>query len=309
VENEFIAWLREHLPPHPNLRLGLGDDAAILSLAGRSDCLVTVDMLTDQVDFRLAEVDPRRVGRKALAVNLSDIAAMAGRPLAAVVALVLPREGAWQLATELYAGLLPLAAQYGVAIAGGDTNSWDGPLAISITLLGQTTERGALVRSGARPGDMILVTGSFGGSLLGRHFDFEPRVQEALRLHERYQLHAGIDVSDGLSLDLSRLAAESRCGAELDLAKVPIAPAAHQLAEQLSDGSTALEHALADGEDFELILAVPPAAAEQILKDQPLAVPVTCIGQFVAEPGLWTIDTDGRRLPLAPRGYQHEFRP
>ena len=309
MESEFIAWLRDRLPPHPLLRLGPGDDAAVLHSAQGSDTLVTVDLLSDGVDFRLSEVDPRRIGRKALAVNLSDIAAMAGRPTAAVIALCLPRAGGLRLAKELYEGLLPLADRYGVAIAGGDTNSWDGPLAIGITLLGQVTSRGALRRGGAKVGDWIIVTGEFGGSILGRHFDFEPRVDEALILNERYTLHAGIDVSDGLSLDLSRLAAESRLGARIDLAAVPIAPAAHELARQRGDGVSALDHALGDGEDFELVLAVPPEDAARMLADQPLGVPLTCIGEVVADPGLWQRDDSGHVMALSPRGWEHELRP
>ena len=158
-----------------------------------------------------------------------------------------------------------------MAIAGGDTNSWDGPLVLSVTLLGTTTPRGPLCRGGARPGDWIVVTGAFGGSILGRHLDFEPRVAEALLLAERYRLHAGIDASDGLSLDLSRVATESGCGAMVDLASVPVAEDARRLAANLADGSTPLDHALGDGEDFELILAVPPDEAARMLAQQPLA--------------------------------------
>ena len=209
MESELIAHLRKRLPSHPLLRLGLGDDAAVLRMAGVDECVITVDLLTDQVDFKLTEVDPRRVGRKALAANLSDLAAMASRPLAAVIALALPRQGGLDLAVALYEGLLPLAEKYNLAIAGGDTNSWDGPLAIAVTLLGQVTPEGPLRRDGACPGDRIVVTGSFGGSLLGRHLDFEPRVDEALLLNRQYRLHAGIDVSDGLSIDLAHLAEES----------------------------------------------------------------------------------------------------
>ncbi len=167
MERELIHWLRQRLPPHPLLRLGPGDDAAVLQMAGADECVVTVDLLTDHVDFELAEIDPRRVGRKALAVNLSDLAAMAAKPLAGVIALALPRQGGMELAVALYEGMLPLAERYELAIAGGDTNSWDGPLAISITLLGAVAGRGPLCRGGARPGDRILVTGSFGGSILG----------------------------------------------------------------------------------------------------------------------------------------------
>ena len=307
MEAELIAHLRKRLAPHPLVRLGIGDDAAVLRMAEAADCVVSVDLLTDHVDFELTRVDPRRVGRKALAVNLSDLAAMASKPLAGVVALALPREGGMELAIELYEGLLPLAEEYGVAIAGGDTNSWDGPLVVSVTVIGNVTARGPLKRSGAVGGDRIVVTGSFGGSILGRHLDFQPRVAEALLLAERYELHAGIDVSDGLSIDLAHLARESGCGAILDPQAVPVAEDARRLAEQLADGSSPLEHALGDGEDFELILAVPPAEAERMLAEQPLSVPLSAIGAFIPEPGLWQTDSTGRTSPLVPRGYQHEF--
>jgi thiamine-monophosphate kinase len=304
MEASFIAWLRSVCPSHPALGVGLGDDAAVLTVAG-GQLVVTTDLLTEGVDFLLAEHNPRWIGHKALAANLSDLAAMAARPLAVVIALALPEQDGAQLARDLYTGILPLAARYGVAIAGGDTNTWAGGLAISITALGTPSARGPLRRSGARPGDRILVTGSLGGSILGRHLDFEPRVAEALLLADRYELHAGIDVSDGLSLDLSRLAAESGCGASVDLSRVPLADAALQLAAQAADGRSALDHALADGEDFELVLAVPPAAADRIVRDQPLDIPVTAIGEFVAEPGLWESLPDGGRRPLVPRGYEH----
>ncbi len=147
MEQQFIVWLRERLPLHPLLRLGPGDDAAVLRMAGIDECVITVDLLTDGVDFRLAEVDPRRVGRKTLAVNLSDLAAMAAQPLAAVFAVALPRKGGLELAVQLYEGILPLAEEYELAIAGGDTNSWDGPLVITATLLGQVTVRGPLRRA------------------------------------------------------------------------------------------------------------------------------------------------------------------
>lgn len=304
MEADFLQWLRGRLPANPSCPLGLSDDAAVLRLPASEPLLATVDLLTDGVDFELAGSDPQRVGRKALAVNLSDLAAMAARPLAALVALALPRAGAARLARELYEGLLPLAEKYDVAIAGGDTNTWDGGLVISVTLLGTPGPAGPLTRRGAQPGDEILVTGEFGGSLLGRHFDFEPRVAEARELMSRYPLHAGIDVSDGLSLDLARLAGESGCGAVVDLGSIPVAAAARTISEQQADGRTPLDHALGDGEDFELILAVPSDAARRLLAEQPLAVPVTRIGQFIAEPGLWHTAAEGRR-PLAARGYEH----
>lgn len=308
MERQFISWLRQRLPPHPLLRLGPGDDAAVLRMTGVDECVVTVDLLTDHVDFELAEIDPRRAGRKALAANLSDLAAMASRPLAGVIALALPRQGGMDLAVALYEGMLPLAEQYDLAIAGGDTNSWDGPLAIGVTLLGATTDRGPLCRGGARLGDRILVTGSFGGSILGRHLDFQPRVREALTLHARYELHAGIDVSDGLSLDLAHILEESHCGAVLRADAVPIADDARRLAAKMADGSTPLDHALSDGEDFELILTAPPREAERIVAEQPLDVAIADIGHIEAASGLWIEDAGGHRRPLLPRGWEHRLQ-
>jgi thiamine-monophosphate kinase len=307
MEQQFIAWLRQQLPPHPLLRLGLGDDAAVLQLAGVDECVITVDLLTEGVDFLLEEVDPRRVGRKALAVNLSDLAAMAARPLAGVLAVALPRQGGQALAVQLYEGILPLAQRYDLAIAGGDTNSWDGPLVITATLLGKVTPRGALRRRGAAAGDRIIVTGAFGGSILGRHFDFEPRVDEALLLNDRYELHAGMDVSDGLAIDLSRLIGESGVGAIVQTDRVPIHDDARRLAQQQHDGRSPLEHALSDGEDFELLLAVPPDDARRMIAEQPLRALLTDIGQFTGETGLWKRNADGPVEPLTPSGWEHNF--
>jgi thiamine-monophosphate kinase len=308
MESQFYHWLQSNLSESNNLRLGIGDDAAILNLASNTDTVVTTDMLTAGVDFLIEDVDLKKVGHKALAVNLSDLAAMAANPIAVVVSLALPEQGirgrsAYELAVTLYEGMFPLAEQFEVAIAGGDTNTWHGPLAISITAIGSTTHHGPLLRRGAVSGDLLLVTGLLGGSILGWHLEVQPRVHEALLLNERYELHAAIDVSDGLALDCSRLAIASNCGAALELGTIPIAPAAHQLASQ--DNHTPLEHALGDGEDFELVLAVPPQVAQQILQDQPLEIPITHIGQMIDQPGLWQQDQDGKRKPLEPTGWLH----
>ena len=202
--------------------------------------------------------------------------------------------------------MLPLAEQYDLAIAGGDTNSWDGPLAISITLLGSVTGSGPLCRGGAQPGDRIVVTGSFGGSILGRHLDFEPRVREALQLHARYELHAGIDVSDGLSLDLAHVMEESHCGAVINADAVPIADDARRLAEQAGRWSRrrwTMPWATAKTSSW--CWPCRRDAARQMLAEQPLAVPLTDIGEFVAADGLWLQETGGGRRPLPPRGWQH----
>src|SRR5215471_15656025 len=139
AEFAFINWLRGRTPTHPNVLVGPGDDAAVV--AGQGNILVTTDMLLEGSCFRLAEAGPRRVGRKAMAVNLSDIAAMAGRPVAAVVSVGLPRLGGRALAEGLYLGLRDVADAFDTAIIGGDTNSWNGLLVVSVTLLGEATER------------------------------------------------------------------------------------------------------------------------------------------------------------------------
>ena len=305
MEREFIRWIRSQLPDDPRLLLGAGDDAAVLEISRRAGCVVTSDLLMDQVDFLVDQCAPERIGRKALAVNLSDLAAMAARPHSVVVSLALPRQGARDLAVGIYQGILPLAREFKTAIAGGDTNTWDGPLAISITAIGETTGSGPVCRNGALVGDVVLVTGALGGSILNKHFDFTPRIAEAICLHRDFQLHAATDISDGLAVDLSHITGESGCGVILDRDAIPISSDAVRMAGQASDSRTALCHALSDGEDFELILVMPPQDAERVVQQQPLAVPVSRIGHVVQESGLWWDCAQGSRVPLEITGYEH----
>jgi thiamine-monophosphate kinase len=302
-EFAFIDWLRQRTPASRRVLLGPGDDTAVLDWPAGPPCLVTTDMLLEGSCFLLSgegAATPRQVGRKAMAVNLSDIAAMAGVPLAAVVSVGLPRQGGRALAEELYQGLRAEADAFETAIVGGDTNSWDGRLVINVTLLGEATARGAVRRSGARVGDRLLVTGPLGGSILGKHLTFTPRVREALALHATADLHAMIDVSDGLAADVAHLCEESRCGAVLHAEAIPLSEAARAL----KDGRSPLEHALGDGEDFELVLAVSPADADALLAAQPVpGITLAAIGECV-EQGLW-LEENGTRRPLAPLGYVH----
>lgn len=301
-EFAYIDWLRRLTPADRRVLIGPGDDTAALRLQPDSPCLVTTDMLLEGSCFLLAEAGPRRVGRKAMAVNLSDIAAMAGRPVAAVVSVGLPRRGGRDLAEALYHGLRELADAFETAVVGGDTNSWDGPLVISVTLLGEATERGAVTRAGARPGDWLLVTGPLGGSILGKHLDFTPRVREALLLHAAVPLHAMIDVSDGLAADVGHLCDESRCGAVLRAEAIPLSDDALRL----NDGRPPLEHALGDGEDFELVCAVAPDDGRRLVETQPVpGLTLTHIGECV-DAGLW-LEVDGVRRVLERRGYVHHI--
>jgi thiamine-monophosphate kinase len=307
-EFELIDWVRRHEGTRsrsPWTQLGIGDDCAILAAGVALELLVTTDMLMDGRHFRLDEDGPLAVGYKAMGVNLSDIAAMAGRPRAAVVAVALPRGDAIRIAQGLHAGMRALTERFGVDLVGGDTNAWDGPLVIAVTVLGEATTRGAVRRAGARPGDAILVTGPLGGSLAaGRHLRPEPRIVEAQALHQAAPIHAMIDLSDGLSSDLGHILAESGgLGAILDEAAIPI----HRDAIDLScrDSVSALDHALNDGEDFELCLAVAPEDAARLLADPPAPVRLYRVGEVTAAPGLFLRTAEGRLTQVEPRGFDH----
>jgi thiamine-monophosphate kinase len=188
-----------------------------------------------------------------------------------------------------------------VAIAGGDLSTYDGPLSISITLLGQVPRGGAWLRSGAREGDAIVVSGALGGSLRGRHLRPQPRIDLAAQLRQTVHVSGAIDISDGLSLDLDRLCAASHAGAELELERIPIHPDAVELSK--TSQRTPLEHAWSDGEDFELILTMSQADAQRAIESD-FGVPLTPIGNIVGRTGLWSRQR-GKLKRLSPQGYVH----
>jgi thiamine-monophosphate kinase len=302
-EFEHIEWIRRRVRSHPRLTVGIGDDAAAIRLPHERDCLVAADMLLEGVHFDLSLCKPEQVGRKALAVNLSDMAAMAARPLAALTSIALPRGRDRDFARRLHEGFQSLADEHDVAIAGGDTNAWSGPLVVDVTVLGEATGSGPVLRSGASVGDWILATGRFGGSVTGRHLSFQPRVRQALELHQAVELHAMIDVSDGLAADLRHVLDESEVGAVVFADAIPI----HPDVGRLNDGRSPLEHALTDGEDFELLFCVSPADGRRLLDDAPIDVDLSHIGEIVAELGCSLRGDDGAQRPLADAGWEHEF--
>ena len=302
-EFEFIDWVRSQAKGHPRVPLGIGDDAAVLRFPQASDCLVAVDTLMEGVHFNFPEISAADIGRKALAVNLSDIAAMAGIPLAAVIGCVFNRKHGEEFARELQAGLLSLADEFEVALIGGDTNTWDGPCVVSVTVLGEATEKGPVRRDGAKVGDWILVTGSLGGSLAEKHFGFTPRVREALDLHQAAELHSMIDVSDGLAADLYHILDESRVGAVVNADQIPIS----ESAQNANDNRTPLEHALGDGEDFELLFTVSPEEGERLLEHPPISIPISKIGEIVEAGRFELIAETGDAQPLQRTGWVHGF--
>lgn len=301
-EREQIEWIRSQVANDPRVAVGIGDDCAVLKAPAGKQWLITADMILEGVHFDRSTCSARAIGFKAMNVNISDIAAMAGEPVAAIVTVGLPRDADEGFARELFFGIQDAARRFDVAIVGGDTNRSRNGLVVSVTLLGQPTGSGAVLRSGARPNDVLFVTGRLGYSLQGRHLCFTPRVAEAQRLHERYGLHAMIDLSDGLGNDLFHILSESGVGATLDAAEIPV-----HLGQ--SDGRSALDHALNDGEDFELLFAVSPDSAENILRDRPLAdlgVELTRIGVVTESREVWMRFADGLRT-LQRGGFEHEW--
>jgi thiamine-monophosphate kinase len=300
-EFDFIDRIRRRATIRPPVRLGIGDDAAVLEHPAGTIEVVTTDLLMEGVDFLWPQTPATLIGRKSLAVNLSDLAAMACRPTAAFVSLALPQARGRAFADELMAGLLNLADEFQVAIAGGDTNSWNGPLVVSVTALGTPFSSQPVLRSGAQPGDWLFVTGACGGILAGRHLTFSPRLREAERLTQLASLHAMIDLSDGLAADLHHLLDESIVGADVVAAAILI----HADAQEFRDGHSPLDHALSDGEDFELLFTVAAEDGQRLLAAWDLPTPLTRIGTITTEHGCRLHYADGTITDLPPLGWTH----
>jgi thiamine-monophosphate kinase len=294
-----VDWLTEQAAPHPSVTLGVGDDMALVDL-GSEPALLSSDMLLDGVHFDTKRHTLRDIGRKAIACALSDCAAMAVNPAAITVSLALPAEMPLDNVKSLYAGMNAIAAEFDAPIVGGDTTRWDQPLVIDVTILAHPHPGvQPITRSGAKPGDRLYVTGPLGGSLLGRHLSFTPRLREArvLALALGDRLHAMLDISDGLSLDLWRLCRASGVGAMLDETQLDeIVSDDAQLAAQI-DKRSGLEHALGDGEDFELLFA-----ADGVIKAADVCI--FPVGK-ITEADLTLRDKNGNISPLVPRGFQH----
>jgi thiamine-monophosphate kinase len=246
-----------------------------------------------------------RIGHKALAVNLSDLAAMGARPKAALVTFQLPDCFELQDAQRLFSGIRALANRFDIQIVGGDTNRWKGKLQIGITVIGTPYGSHTWKMSGARDRDVVLVSGTFGGSILGKHLDFEPRLELARHLAENYFPHAVTDASDLLSLDLFSMARASGLGFEIDLGAIPVSKDAIESAQNNDDNLTALDHALYDGEDFELIICASDEQANLMMKDDLMPVALARIGRMTESNEILARHADGSLSPLVVKGYCH----
>jgi thiamine-monophosphate kinase len=268
--------------------------------------LFKTDAIVEGIHFT-KEAAPEKIGHKALARCLSDIAAMAGTPTAAVVTLGLHAGFDAGFIESVYEGMNALARLHGVAIVGGETTTNPGGMLISVALLGTVPRDRAVLRSGAKRGDAIFVTGELGGSRAGKHLDFEPRLDEASWLAENFSLHSMIDLSDGLAGDLRHILTASGVGAELRSPAIPISRDAKVAARANSSAKPALLAALTDGEDFELLFTVASRNAVALLdgwKKQFSKVKLSCIGKITDGEGILLRDQNGTRK-LTAHGYVH----
>ncbi len=306
-EFELIARLTKSLPTNRQVVVGPGDDCAVLDLGLREELILfKTDAVVEGIHFT-GETPPEKIGHKALARCLSDIAAMAGTPTAALVTIALPKKFKPDLVAKIYDGLNSLAKKSGVAVVGGETTTNPGRILISIALLGTVPRNRQILRSGAKTGDAIFVTGELGGSLAGRHLEFEPRLEEARWLAEHFTIHAMLDLSDGLAGDLRHILNASKVGAELLKSAVPVSRAARQAAKAGSSAKPPFFAALTDGEDFELLFTLASKNAVRLLdawNEKFPNVKLSCIGRVVAGDGIFIRDKHGSQK-LNVHGYLH----
>jgi thiamine-monophosphate kinase len=306
-EFELIAKLTHALPVNKSVVTGAGDDCAVLDLdAADKLILFKTDAVVEGFHFT-RETPPEKIGRKALARGLSDIAAMAGTPTAALVTMALPEKFDAESVAKIYDGLNALARDHGVAIVGGETTTNPERILISISLIGTVARGKQVLRSGAKIGDGIFVTGELGGSLEEKHLDFEPRLAEARWLAEHFSVHAMIDLSDGLAGDLRHILNASGVGAEILKSAVPVSRPAKSRVKKDSGAKPAFAAALTDGEDFELLFTVAGKDAVKLLdawKKQFPQLKLSCIGKIVGGKGILIRDKSGSHQ-LNAHGYVH----
>jgi len=294
-EFDFIDWIQSQAKSTDFVQLPQGDDLAVLKWNADDLLLVGVDQVLDGVHFDSKIHSPREIGRKVVNRNFSDCAAMACLPAALVVSAGLPMGAGLDYAQSIYQGMREAADAFNCPIVGGDTGSWPGRLVLSVTVLGRSAGIAPVSRKGAKPGDSIYVTGSLGGSILGRHMEFQPRIEIARELARTGRISAMLDISDGLSRDLRHICQQSHVGAIIEANQIPI----HEDARSLSakDGRPPIDHALHDGEDHELLFT----SAGSI--EHPSVV---CIGKTTADPAI-LIRRDGTLSPLELLGWQHSL--
>jgi len=300
-EDEITQWFAAQADKQGDLLIGIGDDMAQAPVGSDASVLITTDMLLDGTHFDLAQTTLNQAGYKAMAASLSDCAAMATVPVCAVAAVALPHGFDAGGLKELHAGLTRAGAMFECTLAGGDITSWKGPggFAICVSMISRPAGHCEPVRrNGARPGDVICVTGQLGGAIHGKHLTFIPRVHEALEITHLARVNAMMDISDGLSTDLNRICMQSGVGARVSAEAVPVSAAARE-------SGNGLNAALNDGEDFELLFVLAADQYEQLMSGWTFETPITRVGAITDTREMVIDWPDGRSEVLEPRGYDH----
>lgn len=287
-EDALLASLLRDLPISHAVIAAAGDDCAVVESPGRKNLLVLkTDCVVEKIHFASA-TEPILVGWKAMMRALSDFAAISAVPQFALITLIVPAARSTSWVKKLYRGLRRAAARFDVSVVGGETSATRGPAAISVSVTGYVEKDRWISRSGGKKGDDLFVTGRLGGSLRGKHLRFVPRITESRWLTKNFRVHAMMDLSDGLGADLPRLARASKLGFKIDMEKLPLSPGAK------------IENAISDGEDYELLFAIPPRNRESLEREWKQKFPklrLTRIGSLNRKSQI-----ANRKLP---RGYVH----
>lgn len=324
-ETGLIKRLAARIKTFPPVIKGIGDDTAVLRVPGEHDILFTTDMMVEEVHFSLRYGSLYQVGKKSISVNASDIAAMGGIPTYGVISIALPAHLTVEDVDELYNGMLASAREYGISLVGGDTVK-SGTLVINVALMGEVKRGGAVFRDGARPGDLLFVTGTLGKSAAGlficthpemefsrsaaafalaSHLEPRARVEAGKALGDLGGITAMNDISDGLATEIYEICSASGTGCRVDMESIPVAPQVKEIAA--AAGKDPRHWALYGGEDFELVFTAPPilkAKVERLFKE--INLPLSLIGEILEpEEGIFGLWPSGERVNLEPGGYDH----
>ena len=302
-ELDFIKWIKKQSKCKKPVLVGIGDDSAVIDVRNTKSFVITTDTLLDGTHFEQKKCSPKQIGRKAIASSISDIAAMGCKPVYALISISIPSSSSTEYCNQIYNGILDITNKYDVQIIGGDIVSGDCPLSINVTIIGTAAERKPVLRSGAKVGDIVMVTGKLGGSILGKHLQVEPRVDEGIILNKDFHVNSMIDISDGLLIDLHHILEESNVGAVIDEHCIPVSRDAIKLSRTTK--KSPISHAMTDGEDYELLFTVTKTNAVKIARSKIFNIPLTEIGYIQKGNGLFVRDTNGGKRLVSPKGYEH----
>jgi len=301
TEDDIIDFIKKRLKyRNRDVIVGPGDDTAVLNYDRNHYLLLTTDCIVENIHFKRPAASFFQIGRKAMAVNLSDIASMGGLPLYALVSAGFPAGFPIKAIAKIVDGMQKMADTYGFDIVGGNL-SRSPVLFIDVSMAGKVEKKYLKLRSGAKPGDAIFVTGKLGGTLLNKHLNVMPRIKEGRKIIRSVRVNAMMDISDGLSTDLCRMVLSSGVGFRIFFGDIPVSADAVRMSRT---GKDAILHALNDGEDYELLFTV-PAGDKNKVPARVDSVPVTCIGEITKEKKCLGLSVKGKTVNIKPAGYSH----